>query len=145
MVGIFLLLLLLLKKWGLEIQCILNGIINVYTQLWLPFHFSNVCSNQKIYVFDEVIVFWFYAFNIEFNLPMNWDLYISSLLSLSPNKMQLYSSELDDNKRMDMNQSLMYCGTCLIRHTKGTGKCVGLYRMLEYSGFILLNIITLGP
>ena len=27
---------------------------------------------------------------------------------LSPNKMQLYSSDLDDDKRMDMNQSLMY-------------------------------------
>ena len=26
----------------------------------------------------------------------------------------------------------------LIRHTKGPGKCVGLYRMSEYSGFILV-------
>ena len=33
----------------------------------------------------------------------------------------------------------MYSGTCLIRHTKGPGKYVGLYRMSEYSGFILLN------
>ena len=41
----------------------------------------------------------------------------------------------------------IYSGTCLIRHTKEPGKCVGLYmyRMSEYSGFILLNIITLGP
>ena len=30
--------------------------------------------------------------------------------------------------------------TCLIRHTKGPGKCVGLYRMSEYSGFILVLI-----
>ena len=29
----------------------------------------------------------------------------------------------------------LYSGTCLIRHTMGPGKCVGLYRMLEYSGF----------
>ena len=29
-----------------------------------------------------------------------------------------------------------YSGTCLIWHTKGPGKCVGLYRMSEYSGFI---------
>ena len=26
----------------------------------------------------------------------------------------------------------IYSGTCLIRHTKGPGKCVGLYRMSEY-------------
>ena len=30
----------------------------------------------------------------------------------------------------------IYSGTCLIRHTKGPKKCVGLYRMSEYSGFI---------
>ena len=34
--------------------------------------------------------------------------------------------------------------TCLIRHTKGPGKCVGLNRMSEYSGFILVNRNTLG-
>ena len=27
----------------------------------------------------------------------------------------------------------------------GPEKCVGLYRMLEYSGFILVNRNTLGP
>ena len=35
--------------------------------------------------------------------------------------------------------------TCLIRHNKGPGKCVGLYRMSKYSGFILVNRNTLGP
>jgi hypothetical protein len=30
-------------------------------------------------------------------------------------------------------------------HTKGPGKCVGLYMMSEYSGFILVNRNTLGP
>jgi hypothetical protein len=34
---------------------------------------------------------------------------------------------------------LIYNGTCLIRHTKGPGKCVGLYRMSEYSGLIQLE------
>jgi hypothetical protein len=34
--------------------------------------------------------------------------------------------------------------TCLIRHTKGPGKCVGSYRMSEYSGFNLVNRNTLG-
>ena len=29
--------------------------------------------------------------------------------------------------------------TCLIRYTKGPGKCVGLYRIPECSGFILVN------
>jgi len=32
----------------------------------------------------------------------------------------------------------------LIRHTKGLGKCVGLYRMSEYSGFASVNRNTLG-
>jgi hypothetical protein len=36
-------------------------------------------------------------------------------------------------------------GPCLIPHTKGTGKCVGLYRVSEYSGFILVDRNTLGP
>ena len=34
---------------------------------------------------------------------------------------------------------------CLIQNTKGLGKWVGLYRMSEYSGFILVNRNTLGP
>ena len=38
-----------------------------------------------------------------------------------------------------------YSGTYLIRHTKGLGKCVRLYNMSEYSGFILVNRNTLGP
>ena len=38
----------------------------------------------------------------------------------------------------------IYSGTCLIRHAKGPGKCVGLDRMSEYSGFILVNKNT-GP
>ena len=33
---------------------------------------------------------------------------------------------------LKMNNS----GTCLIRHTKGPEKCVGLYRVLENSGFL---------
>jgi hypothetical protein len=40
---------------------------------------------------------------------------------------------------------IRYSGLCLIRYTKGPGKCVELYRMSEYSGFILVNINTLGP
>ena len=39
----------------------------------------------------------------------------------------------------------LYSGTCLIRHTKEPGKCVGLYRMSEYSGFISVYRNTLGP
>ena len=38
----------------------------------------------------------------------------------------------------------IYSGTCLIRHTKGPGKYIGLYRMSEYSGFISVNRDTLG-
>jgi hypothetical protein len=39
----------------------------------------------------------------------------------------------------------IYSGTCLIRLTKGPGKCVRLYRMSEYSCLILVNRNTLGP
>jgi hypothetical protein len=39
----------------------------------------------------------------------------------------------------------LYSGTYLIRYTKGPGKCVELYRMSEFSGFILVNRYTLGP
>jgi hypothetical protein len=42
-------------------------------------------------------------------------------------------------------QITIYSGTCLIRHFKGLGKCVGLYRMSEYSGFILANSNTFEP
>ena len=34
----------------------------------------------------------------------------------------------------------IYSGTCLIRHTKGPGKCVGLHRMSENSGFLFRNL-----
>ena len=44
-----------------------------------------------------------------------------------------------------LNLFFIYNGTCLIRHTKEPGKCVRLYRMSEYSGFILVKINTLGP
>ena len=39
----------------------------------------------------------------------------------------------------------MYSGTCVTRHTKGPGICIGLYRMSEYSSFILVNRNTFGP
>ena len=39
----------------------------------------------------------------------------------------------------------LYSGTCLIRHTKAPGKCIGLYRMSEYACFILVNRNSLGP
>jgi hypothetical protein len=45
----------------------------------------------------------------------------------------------------EMCQIVQDVRTCLIRHTKGPGKCVRLYRMSEYSGFILVNRNTLGP
>jgi hypothetical protein len=37
----------------------------------------------------------------------------------------------------------IYSGWCLILHTKGPGKCGGLYRISGYSGFILVNRNTL--
>ena len=37
------------------------------------------------------------------------------------------------------------CGTCLTRHTKGPGGCVILFRMSEYSDFILVNRNIVGP
>ena len=44
-----------------------------------------------------------------------------------------------------MYQIVQDVRTCLIRHTKGPGKCVRLYRMSEYSDFILVNRNTLRP
>jgi hypothetical protein len=42
-------------------------------------------------------------------------------------------------------EMVKYSGTCLIQHTKGPGKCVGLYMMSEFSCFILVNRYTLWP
>ena len=33
------------------------------------------------------------------------------------------------------NRQVIYSVTCLIRHMKGPGKCVGLYKMSQYSCF----------
>jgi hypothetical protein len=41
------------------------------------------------------------------------------------------------------NSQCEYSGTCLIWQTNEPGKCVGLYRMSEYSGFILVNRYTI--
>jgi hypothetical protein len=38
-----------------------------------------------------------------------------------------------------VSYAYIYRGTCLIRHTKGPGKCVGMYKISEYSGIILVN------
>ena len=48
-------------------------------------------------------------------------------------------------QRLKMYIICKYSETCLIRNTKALGKCVGLYSMSEYSGFILGNQNTLGP
>ena len=45
----------------------------------------------------------------------------------------------------EMCQIVQDVRTCLMRPTKGPRKCIGLYRMSEYSGFILVNRNTLGP
>ena len=48
-----------------------------------------------------------------------------------------------DNVYLDMllhSEYLIYGRTCQIQRTKGPGKCAGLYRMSEYSGFILVII-----
>jgi hypothetical protein len=45
----------------------------------------------------------------------------------------------------EMCQIVQDVRICLFRHTRRPGKCVRLYRMLEYSGFILVNRNTLGP
>ena len=45
----------------------------------------------------------------------------------------------------DSDTIRIYSGICLIRHTKGPGKCVGLYRMSKYSGFSFVHRNTLGP
>jgi hypothetical protein len=49
------------------------------------------------------------------------------------------------HKTREMCQIVQDIRTCLIRHTMRPGKCVRLYRISEYSGFILVNRNTLGP
>jgi hypothetical protein len=44
-----------------------------------------------------------------------------------------------------MNSVIQWNLSNLTHQTKGPGKCVRLYRMSEYSGFILINRNTLGP
>ena len=46
-------------------------------------------------------------------------------------------SNLTHQGTREMCQIVQDVRTCLIWHTKGPGKCVRLYRMSEYSGFIL--------
>ena len=48
---------------------------------------------------------------------------------------------LNQNKNKKYNK---YSGTRLIRHRKGPGKCVGLYKMSKHSDFTLVNRNTLG-
>ena len=57
-----------------------------------------------------------------------------------------YSSWLAQNLHNISNPLYFkYNRTCLIRHSNGPGKCLGLCRMLVYSGFILVNSYNLGP
>ena len=58
---------------------------------------------------------------------------------------KLYRRQLAKAWNQTLNVKRLYSGTCLIRLTKGPGKCVGLYRMSEYSGLILVIRTTLGP
>jgi hypothetical protein len=55
-----------------------------------------------------------------------------------------YSSWLAQNLHNISNPLYFkYNRTCLIRHSNGPGKCLGLCRMLVYSGFILVNSLFL--
>ena len=56
----------------------------------------------------------------------------------------LTTCHYNENENINLILLFVYSETCLIRHTKGPGKCVGLYRMSEYSGFTLVNRHTLG-
>ena len=49
-----------------------------------------------------------------------------------------YDNITQYNNKINCTRNL-YNETCLIRHTKGPGKCVGLYRMSQYTGFISVN------
>ena len=68
--------------------------------------------------------------------------YTESQKIKKPNKLKVWGSK--ESKVIKQVSIYIYSGTCLIRHTKGPGKCVGFYRMLEYSSFIYVNRNTLG-
>jgi hypothetical protein len=59
--------------------------------------------------------------------------------------MGLWSYENLSRTWTKFHEFCMYSETCLIRPTKGPGKCVGLYSMSEYSGFILINRNNMRP
>ena len=59
--------------------------------------------------------------------------------------MQWNLSNMTHQGTREMCRIVQDVRTCLIRHTKGPEKCVGLYRVSEYSDFILVNTNILGP
>ena len=67
------------------------------------------------------------------------------MITPSQQQIQWNLSNSTQQGTREMCQIVQDVRTCLIRHTKGPGKCVTLYRMSEYSDFILVNRNTLGP
>ena len=82
--------------------------------------------------------FTLYSVYFEIMLQRRWNAPFSTIF-------QLYSNGLFYSWSYILEDNNLYIGTCLIWHTKGSGKCVGLYRIPECSVFILFNRNTLEP
>ena len=110
----------------------INSIIQLY-RVWVLYLYSKIIQS-------EYCIYW-----IQYSDWLFFALLLHFLLVLQNHPIRTLHI-LDAVSWLTVS-STMYSGTCLIRHTKGPGKCVGLYRMSEYSDFILVtgNKNTLGP
>jgi hypothetical protein len=77
-----------------------------------------------------------------------WHILVKSNLTRENQKIYMYqilvTSLIFFYKEIPVKISI-YSGWYLILHTKGPGKCGGLYMIYGYSGFNLDNRNTLGP
>ena len=79
-----------------------------------------------------------FCFHYSSVVSHKFDAHVSSIATIDIVKFRYFSlyTISKSNRKHFFSIIFIYSGTCLIRHTKGSWKCVGLYRMLEYSGFI---------
>jgi hypothetical protein len=84
--------------------------------------------------------------NITFHCPVTsdknqWSFFFKLSSFYTVYNIQWNLSNATHQGTREMCQIVQDVRTCLIRHTKGPGKCVRLYRMSDYSDFILVTTV----